>query len=40
MNASALIIMLSVQLFIFVMTVYLFARMLKSKPDKEDTCNE
>ncbi len=40
MNTSALVIMLTVQLFITVMTVYLFARMLKAKPDKDITDDE
>ena len=40
MNTSALVIMLTVQLFIVVMTVYLFARMLKAKPDKDTTDDE
>jgi hypothetical protein len=40
MNTSALVIMLTVQLFIVVMTVYLFIRMLKAKPDKDTTDDE
>ena len=40
MNTSALVIMLTVQLFIVVMTVYLFTRMLKAKPDKDTTVSQ
>jgi len=40
MNTSALVIMLTVQLFIVVMTVYLFIRMLKAKSDKDTTDDE
>ncbi len=40
MNTSALVIMITVQLFIVVMTVYLFTRMLKAKPDKDITDDE
>jgi hypothetical protein len=40
MNTSALVIMVTVQLFIVVMTVYLFTRMLKAKPDNDATDDE
>ncbi len=40
MNTSALAIMLTVQLSVMVMTIYLFVRMLKAKPNKENTEDE
>ena len=40
MNTSALAIMLTVQLSVMVMTIYLFVRMLKVKPNKENTEDE
>lgn len=40
MNTSALVIMLTVQLSVMVMTIYLFVRMLKAKPNKENTEDE
>ena len=40
MNTSALMIMITVQLFIVIMTVYLFTKMLKAKPNKDTTDDE
>lgn len=40
MNTLALAIMLTVQLSVMVMTIYLFVRMLKAKPNKENTEDE
>lgn len=40
MNTSTLAIMLTVQLSVMVMTIYLFVRMLKAKPNKENTEDE
>lgn len=40
MNTSALMIMLTVQLSVASMTVYMFVRMFKVKPDKENSEDE
>lgn len=40
MNTSALMIMLTVQLSVAIMTVYMFVRMFKVKPDKENSEDE
>jgi hypothetical protein len=40
MNTSALVIMLTVQLSVAIMTVYMFVRMFKVKPDKENSEDE
>ena len=40
MKTSALVIMLTVQLSVAIMTVYMFVRMFKVKPDKENSEDE